>query len=165
MLKAARWRFHALPNSICQLSQPRWLNLCVGDVASLPEELRSLESLSSLQIMAQNLRALPESPGQLESLKELELSKCQHLPRLPHSITRLVGLQFVRLWRSKSLAALPLMDGQLPGSCHCTVTSCQQQQQPGGVRNVEREDDAPMKMDESRHDGSDDGLNNGRDDI
>ena len=45
------------------------------------------------------------------------------------------------------------MDGQLPRSCHCTVTSCLRQQQPGGVRNVEREDDVPGMMDEMMRTG------------
>ena len=128
----------ALPESLWQLTNLTALGLLhCHSLAELSKCLGNLKELRFLRVQAWRLKALPVSLGQLTNLSRLDMDECKRLHCLPDSFTQLVGLRYVLLRMCLSLVTVPLVNGQLPGSCHLAVLSCPNLQLPDEVMNVQ----------------------------
>ncbi|XP_047981430.1 plant intracellular Ras-group-related LRR protein 4-like [Salvia hispanica] len=100
-----------LPDSIRKLSSLITLDLSENRIAELPEAIGGLSSLEVLDLHANSISELPESIGDLLNLLNLDLRGNQ-LRSLPPTIDRLVRLQELDL-SSNGLPSLPETIGSL----------------------------------------------------
>ncbi|TVU26296.1 hypothetical protein EJB05_28835, partial [Eragrostis curvula] len=84
------------------------LGICHCDLTELPESMRGLTSLRSLDIsMCRALGVLPEWFGELRSLKSLEVKWCRRMSSLPQSIEHLTSLEILNIAGWVNLKQLP----------------------------------------------------------
>ncbi|WP_395733907.1 COR domain-containing protein [Prosthecobacter sp.] len=103
----------SLPESLRQLTGLKTLNLHNNKLSTLPEWLGRLTELQALLLAGNYLTTLPETLSQLVGLKSLDLNKNQ-LNALPEWLAQLTGLQTLMLGRNK-LTTLPEALSQLTG--------------------------------------------------
>jgi hypothetical protein len=118
--------FRRLPESVCSLSQLKWLSLdSCNCLRQLPENLEQLSSLQELSLSGcSNLRELPRSLGGLISLCSLNLRGCVYLIQLPESLSQLSNLHTLSLEGCKSLTQLPDSTGQLKALVKLSLAGC-----------------------------------------
>ena len=78
-----------LPDSLCELSTLRTVNLLSNRLTCLPERIGDLgSSLEQLELAGNRLTALPDSFGALAKLKKIVLD-CNRLTALPETCATL----------------------------------------------------------------------------
>lgn len=87
------------------------LDLFLGDLATVPPEIRQLTNLRRLRLIGKHIECLPSEIGQLENLLHLYLHNSQ-MTSLPPEIGQLARLQFLDL-QDNQLLSLPPEIGQL----------------------------------------------------
>lgn len=102
----------AAVTSMAQLSdRENLIRVRQSGLSALPDSLKYLTSLLSLDLRANQLMYLPETIGELVSLRILDLTK-NRLKALPASFGQLQALGFLHL-HANQLASLPESFGQL----------------------------------------------------
>jgi hypothetical protein len=101
----------ALPESIGNLQNLKWLGLNENDLHRLPESIGNLQNLEWLHLGYNKLSILPESIGNLQNLEWLYLGN-NNLSSLPESIVNLQNLEELNLGNNK-LNSLPESIGNL----------------------------------------------------
>lgn len=114
-LEVSRFKGKALPESICQLKQLKYLVLK----------------------KAKELRALPDNIGQLTSLKMLDLQYAKWLFEFPESIVKLTQLRTLNL-RHASLSALPSDIGNLKQLVNLDISSTNLKVLPESIGALEQ---------------------------
>jgi uncharacterized protein (TIGR02996 family) len=104
----------ALPDGLRQLTALRSLNLHGTGLEELPAWIGELEHLEFLGVGGNSLRSLPRSVGKLVRLKRLFCSNTDKLERLPGSIGQLAALEKLHLSFNK-LKQVPRTIGNLHG--------------------------------------------------
>lgn len=98
-----------LPESICNLTTLKDLNLNFNNLKKLPNLIWELKSLVSLKAIDNNLEFLPESIKNLENLEFLDL-RFNQLKEIPGSIGDLKRLKWISL-SCNNLTSIPLSTG------------------------------------------------------
>ena len=94
-----------VPDSISDLRELTYLDLCGNLLSSLPESLRNLTDLKTLYLGPNNFRSLPNWLGDLKNLEFLELGY-NKLSSLPESLGNLENLKELGLMNN-NLQTLP----------------------------------------------------------
>jgi hypothetical protein len=115
-----------LPESVCSLTQLKWLSLDQCNcLRQLPSSFGSLSSLQELSVAGcSNLRELPGSLEGLTALRSLTLRGCVYLIQLPESLGELTSLHTLSLEGCKSLTRLPDSTGQLTALIRMSLAGC-----------------------------------------
>ena len=100
-----------LPEWLKNLTGLTTLNLSSNELTSLPEWIGNLTELTELRVYGNQLTSLPESIGNLTDLTTLNVSS-NELTRLPESIGNLTALTTLRLYGNQ-LTSLPESIGNL----------------------------------------------------
>ncbi len=93
-------RLEYLPDSICQLSKLKSLNVYQCNLSALPNNIGNLGSLEWLRAPGNHLTSLPEGLGNLTNLERLDIEDNQ-LEALPESIGSLQMLRKLIVYKNK----------------------------------------------------------------
>lgn len=109
--------FRHLPDSICNLSELRLLDLsCASDLRHLPDKIRNLSNLEILEIGTEessHLEGLPDSIGRLTDLTRIDVvTESSAFAHLPDSVGCLGSLKRLSIW-ARGFHALPANIGNL----------------------------------------------------
>jgi internalin A len=101
----------ALPETIGNLHNLKYLDLNHNQLTAIPETIGNLHNLSSLSIWNNQLTAIPEVIGALHNLTNLYL-KDNQLTAIPETIGNLHNLKYLIIWNNQ-LTAIPETIGNL----------------------------------------------------
>ncbi|XP_077215550.1 putative disease resistance protein RGA1 [Tasmannia lanceolata] len=93
-------RCSEIPYSICNLKQPRYLNLSDNyAIETLPESITKLQNLQTLKLReCHKLRNLPRDMRKMRSLRHVDTYRCWSLTRVPIGIGELSCLQTLSIF-------------------------------------------------------------------
>ncbi|MEM7476761.1 MAG: leucine-rich repeat domain-containing protein, partial [Planctomycetota bacterium] len=111
-----------VPKSVFRINGLRRLNLCMNQIAQIPDDCALAANLESLDLSQNRIRSLPPSIGKLIRLRSLNLSN-NFLAELPVEIAGLVSLGSLDVSANRDLRSFPDALGALRGIYRLTASS------------------------------------------